>query len=486
MRNNSLKVNAILNMIRRGSAILFPIITFSYASHKLGADGIGAYSFSYSLISYFLLLAALGISTYAVREGQTYRDDENELKRFVSEVYTINFLMTIVSYVILAILLLLWPKLAGYSVIIFILSVSIILTTIGADWINTLLEDYLFITVRFIVVQTFCLIMLFILVKDEGDVYKYAVIGMLSSVGGNLLNIVHIRRKIHFHLTLHPNFKKHLKPMLTLFSNSLAIKIYLLADVTILGIFMADKYVGYYSAASKVYTAVKEMINAMILVTVPRFSYYIAHNDTETYRKAYKGVYSSVSTMIIPCAAGLMLQAENVLYFLGGKDYVYGTKALWILSAAMIFAVAACLFTQSILIPNRQEGLFLKATVVSAITNIVLNLVLIPLWGIEAAALTTLFSEIIVCIMTMHRGRAYIDKIINFDKDIRAALLGTAGIVVVCVTVSLIVENRLFNMVLSIVVSCVVYLIITYAMNNSTVRKAAGIVAKRLKLAKRS
>ena len=63
----------------------------------------------------------------------------------------------------------------------------------------------------------------------------------------------------------------------------------------------------------------------------------------------------------------------------------------------MLFAVFSCLFSYSILIPNKQEKRFLRATLVSAVTNFVLNLILIPHWGIEAAAFTTLLSEMIVC-----------------------------------------------------------------------------------------
>ena len=97
MRNqtNSLKVNAALNTFRRGSAILFPLFTFTYASHTLGAGGMGIYSFCSSVVSYFGLLASLGIGAYAVREGQSVRDDPEQLRRFISETYAINFMMTL-------------------------------------------------------------------------------------------------------------------------------------------------------------------------------------------------------------------------------------------------------------------------------------------------------------------------------------------------------------------------------------------------------
>lgn len=479
---HSLKTNAILNMIRNGCSILFPIITLSYASHKLGADRMGMYSFSNTVISYLLLFAGLGISTYAVREGQKYRNEAESLKKFICEVYTINFIFTLISYAILGILLLVWSKLTGYREILLILSISIMLTTLGADWINTLLEDYLFITVRFIVVQLFCLIILLVTVKEPEDILKYAIIGMLSSAGGNILNIIHIRRKLHFHLTLKPCFRKHLPPMVTLFSNSMAIRIYVLADVTILGIYMADKDVGYYSASSKVYSSVKEMLNALIFVTVPRFSYYLSYKNTIEYQHSYQGVYNGIVTLILPCIIGLLFQAENILYYLGGADYVNGTVALQILSFAMLFAVAACLFSQSILIPYKQEKYFLRATIVSAVTNIVLNFILIPRFGINAAALTTLISEAIVCVMLFNHGKMYMDKAIEFNHDVKTAIIGTLCIAVICFVVRFLVEDRLINLLVSIASSCLSYFTVTYVLKNSVVRSGLSNITRRLNL----
>lgn len=430
---------------------------------------MGAYEFSRSVIGYFLLIASLGISTYAVREGQEYRRDVVKLQQFISEVYTISFNMTVISYILLGILLLLWKKLAGYSQIVLILSVSMLFTTVGADWINSLLEDYLFITIRYIVVQITCLALLILFVKDQNDLPKYALIGMFATAGGNVLNIIHIRKRISFHLTKSPSLARHLRPMITLFSNSLAIKIYLISDITILGIFLADQYVGYYSAASKAYMAIKDVIYAMILVTVPRFSFLLAQNDHESYNRVYEKVSDGIVTALAPLSVGLYAQAENILFFLGGKEYVAGTAALKILSFAMAFAIGASLFSQSILLPHKQEVFFLKATSISSIANIILNYILIPKIGIEAAAITTLLSEGIVCAMTFSRGRLYVDHILRFSKDMRSSLIGCAGIIVVCGVTNYVSWSRLSNLMISVIGSGIIYFLITYFLKNSTV-----------------
>lgn len=69
MKNKSLGINAFLNGLRSVLNLLFPLITFPYISRVLSVQGIGIYNFSNTYINYFILIAGLGIATYAVREG---------------------------------------------------------------------------------------------------------------------------------------------------------------------------------------------------------------------------------------------------------------------------------------------------------------------------------------------------------------------------------------------------------------------------------
>ena len=97
MRYRSLKLNAILNGIKQCCTIIFPLITFPYVSQVLGNAGYGKYSFSQSITSYFIVLAALGVNTYAIREGAKIRDDEKKITEFCSQVFSINVCSSIVA-----------------------------------------------------------------------------------------------------------------------------------------------------------------------------------------------------------------------------------------------------------------------------------------------------------------------------------------------------------------------------------------------------
>lgn len=74
MKKKSIALNAILNGFRSILNVIFPLITFPYVSRVLSVESIGKYNFSSTYVSYFILIAELGVGTYAVREGAKYRN----------------------------------------------------------------------------------------------------------------------------------------------------------------------------------------------------------------------------------------------------------------------------------------------------------------------------------------------------------------------------------------------------------------------------
>ncbi len=99
MQVKSVKYNFLMDFILKVSAFVFPLITFPYASRILLPDGIGRVSFATSVISYFQMVAMLGIPTYGIRACAKVRDDKEKLTRVVQELAVINLVTTAVVYV---------------------------------------------------------------------------------------------------------------------------------------------------------------------------------------------------------------------------------------------------------------------------------------------------------------------------------------------------------------------------------------------------
>ena len=92
MENDNIKHNAIFNVARSLFGILYPIITFPYATRILLAEGLGKVEFSNSIVQYFLMFAGLGISSYGAREVARVKDNTDELSKVIQELFFINLI----------------------------------------------------------------------------------------------------------------------------------------------------------------------------------------------------------------------------------------------------------------------------------------------------------------------------------------------------------------------------------------------------------
>ena len=167
--SRSITRNTIYSVVRTVCTTIFPLITYPYAARVLLAEGLGRVNFSQSIVAYFLLIAGLGIATYATREGVAVRDDRCKYSRFASEMFSINVCSAIASLLLLALTVLLWPRLRGYEALIAVQSIAIVGSTIGVDWVYTTYEDYGYIAIRSVLVQAISAVLLFTFVKGPGD-----------------------------------------------------------------------------------------------------------------------------------------------------------------------------------------------------------------------------------------------------------------------------------------------------------------------------
>lgn len=470
MKQKSIKVNAILNVIKQGLGIIFPLITYPYVSRVLGAGNLGRFSFSESIVQIFITLSLIGIPTYAVREGAMVRNEKKKIDEFCAEVFTINFISALLSYIILFLLVLFVDRIRVETVFILILSVNIMSKWVGRDWLNSIYEDYLYISIRFIIVRIFSLILIFLLVKTPDDLTKYVIIMGFSELAGNLLNIYYTGKVVPYQFVFSKNLRRHLKPLLVLFCISVASTIYIRSDITILGFLRPDSDVGIYTLSSRIYTIVKNILNAIIMVTIPRLSFYLGKDTPESrekYNRLLNKLRNALVLLLFPATTGLFFLSGDVMYILGGAEFQSGGNSLGILCIAMAFAVFGCFYANAVLIVNRKETIFFKATVISAFVNIILNFIFIPFLGINGAAVTTVFSELcIVLICGFSAVPFFRNDRLKLKQYLIPTVLECIAITVVALLMNRYVHSLIPRIVLTISLSCVIYFIILLILRN--------------------
>lgn len=458
MDNTLLKKNMLLNGIKTFVTMLFPLITIPYVSRILGAEGLGKVSFAQSINVYFMMIAALGVSHYAVREGAGLRNNIKIYGEFANKIFTINIFSTVISYILLFLSLLVIQKLDDYKVLIFFFSFEILFTTLGVEWIFITFEEYGYITLRSILFKSLSLVALFVFVRNKTDLIPYVIVVVFADVGSNILNFFKARKKINISLEFNFDMTTHLKPIVVLFLSGLAIQVYVASDITILGFFKSDKIVGIYVMSSKIYGIIKTVISSVLVASIPRFSMLLRKNKAKEFSKMFVMVFNYLIILVIPCMIGLFMLSEDIIILIGGYEYLSGTLALKMLSIALLFCLFGWLFNECVLIPARKERVVLVATIISAIINILINLLLIKNFGINAAAFSTIIAEFVMAIICVYYG----SRVVNIDyyavrKNLVNVLTASVGIIVVCLLVKSFNLSYIWNIVLSITFSIVIY-----------------------------
>lgn len=460
MKKKSIGVNAILNGLRSVLNILFPIITFPYVSRVLLVKEIGIYNFSSSIVSYFSLIAGLGIGTYAIREGAKLRDNQGKISQFASQVFTINMCSTGLAYLLLFVCLLIFSKLHSYLSCILILSLSMFFGTIGTEWIYQIYENYSYITVRSIIFQILSLILLFIFVRGPQDYLKYAVISVFSAVGSNVLNFIHARQYCSIRLVWHFDWKVHLGPIIILFFASIASMIYVNSDITLLGLMKDNYVVGIYSVSSKVYQIVKTLISAVLIVTVPRLAMLFGKQELNEYKNILSKLSNILVLLALPSSVGLFMLAREVVLIISGPKYLRSVNSLQILCFAYIFSILAWIMSDCVLIPAKREKYVLRSMSASAVLNIVINLLLIPSWSENAAAFSTVLAEMCMFAVNYYYAKDLVKDVFvsrTLLHTFISSIIGCVGIIVVCILCNYSFQSLIIKTIFSVGLSIIMY-----------------------------
>lgn len=463
--NGSVNKNALYNTIKSVAGIVFPLITFPYITRVLLTDNVGKINFGNSIISYFSLIASLGITTYAVRECSKCRDDKEKLSTIASEIFSLNVITTIISYALLFLTLTVFKNLESYRFLIVIQSLVIVFTTLGTDWINNAVEDFGYITARTLIFQIVSLILMFIFVRTQDDYIKYAVIVLISNSGAQIANIFYRRKYCKVRFTRHINWKNHLKPVILLFSMQLAMVIYVNSDTTMLGLIKGDTEVGLYSVSVKIYNIIQTLVTAVQTVLIPQLAIGYANKDYPSINRLLRYGFNFMLVLGLPCLIGINIVAEGIVVILSGETYLGCVLSLRILTGALLASFMAGYLGNLIMLPAGKDKLSLISSCVSAILNIVLNLILIPYYGLNAAAFTTLVSMLVGFFIKL----PFVDKNVSFSyikKDIWSPMVACILMTVAGYAVGVLVGDLIIKTLVQMGSCVIVYLLTLILMKN--------------------
>ena len=422
----SLKLNVILNMMLTLSGIIFPLITFPYVTRVLQPEGTGQIAFANSIVNYFSMFAALGIPTYGIRTCAKVRDNKEVLSRTVCEIMAVNFIMTAISYLILVATVILIKKLHDVSCLIAIFSLNMILSFIGVEWLYKALENYSYITARSLIIKTVSVVLMFIFVKTNEDIVIYAGILVLANTGYGIFNFLNLKKHISFTKIKSIDFFKHIKPISIFFAMTVATTIYTNLDTTMLGFMCTDADVGIYDVAVKIKVILVSIVTSLGMVLLPRASYYIENNKITEFRRVSGKAMEFVLAVSIPCTLAFTITADKCIVFLSGSAYEDATVPMRIIMPTLILIGITNIIGLQMLVPLGKEIIVLLSEIIGAVIDLILNIILIPLYGASGAALGTLAAETAVLLVQLLASR---NEIIEMSRQLHPIKISVSALI---------------------------------------------------------
>ena len=476
--NKKIGFNAVLNTLRNLLKILFPLITFPYVSRVLGVTGLGAYNYSLSVVGYFSLFAAFGVNSYAVREGGRIKNNKVLLEKFISEMFSINIVTTIISYSVLIICLFQLQALDNYIGLIVILSIQIAFETLGLEWLFVLLADYQYITIRTIIMQIVSILALFVFVKSKEDILIYAIIAVGALSGANIINYLKARKIYNFQFTTNLNWCTHKRGLLIIFINIITASVYCTMDTTFLGYLCGDYSTGLYIMPNRIFDTVKGIIVGGFVVAVPKIVEYIGNNQIDAYTELANTVYKFLVSIIVPSVVGIIMLSQEIVTVIGGQSYAPSGLTLMIISMALFFNIIANFWGQCVLLPFRLEKGLLVSSIFATTVNAVLNFVLIPRFQQNAAALTTVLAELVTCYIQYLYGRKFLKLNITM-AEIGKIVCGTILMAILICFANGMIRNIYINLLFVVFISAVFYFFVELFVKNEVVLALVRSIGRR-------
>lgn len=418
MKEKSILKNTIYYLIYNILNLLFPLVSGIYAARVLLPQNIGEVTYSQNIVQYFIVLSFLGIPTYGVREISNVRKNKEELNKVYSELFFINFISTLFFGVIYFILVLNIESFRENLRLYSIMGVLLFFNIFNINWLYEGLEEFRFISLRNIIFKSISMLLLVCFVKENSDYLKFAVITIIGTVGNYLINIIYSRKYVNF-IFKKLSFRRHMKSILYLMSVNIAIEIYTLVDISMLGFFCIKEVVTYYFYGNRIYQMLLQVINTFTMVIVPRLSYLYAEKKEKEFNELLTKGVKLIFLLGLPMIIGIQYTSDDIIILIYGDKYITSANVIKLMSILLILTPIGYLLGSRVLLITKNEKKMIVAVSFGAISNTIGNFILIRYYEEMGAAISTTLSEILVMLIYISLGRKKYKLNLKFKELIK-------------------------------------------------------------------
>lgn len=474
----SIAKNYIYNLIYQMLTILLPLITTPYLSRVLGAEPIGIYGYTISIVTYFILFGTLGVSMYGQREiAYLQQDKKGRSKTF----WEIIILRTVSLSISILLFYLIYGRSGEYALYYRILIVQLVANLFDISWLFQGIEEFDKTVVRNLIVKLLSLVLIFVLIKNPNDLWKYFVIYVGAELIGNITLWFYLPKYLEKVNIKELKIVKHIKPTISLFLPQIAIQIYTVLDKTMIGVITNDMVeVGYYEQAQKIVKAALTIAGALQTVMNSRIANAYSQKDQKEIKSCLGISINFVWFLTIPMMLGLIAVAPKFVPWYYGEGFD-GVTPILIATAPILIAIGLSGITGvQYLIQIGKSKEFTISVTIGAITNIIFNIILIHFFGGVGAAIASVIAEITILLIQLR----YFKEQFNIKEILNLSMKCFISGIVMFLAVKLVVYYlpvSILNTVIEILIGGIVYIAMLFVLKYKFLTDIYNLVINKIK-----
>ena len=372
---NSLRKNLFFNITYQILILFLPLITSSYLARVIGAEGIGRYSYAFSIALYFTYFTLLGLNKYGNRKIASIKNDKGLLSKSFYEIYSMQvicFVVCFCAYVICSLFIFVDREMS------LILSIFDLSSLFDINWFFFGMEIFDKTVIRNTAIKLLTTILIFTLVENQDDVNKYAMIMSVGYLVSQLALWPYLKSCIDRVYICDMSLKQHWLPNFAMFLPVVAVSLYRILDKIMLGLFSSYEYVGFFENAEKIVAVPIAVVSALGTVMLPRVTALISEKKYSDVIK-YRDLSVTIVTIFsVGALFGFIGISEVLVKCLYGEDFEMSGIILRYLAFTLIFLGIGDVIRSQYLIPYRYDRVYIASAFLGAIVNVILNIVLIP------------------------------------------------------------------------------------------------------------
>lgn len=421
----SIKKNFIYNVLLALSQVLFPLVTFPYVTRVLGPESLGVVSFVDSYAGYFILIIALGIPVYGVREIAKAKSLA-EQSRIFSEIFSIHAVFTIIGLGIYFFSILFYSQFSSIYPLFIWGGVMIFSCVFIGEWYFQGIGEFKFISLRTMLIRLFSLVFLFIFVKTPSDVLNYFLIIVFAVIINAIVNFYYIRKKLDITFSFNKKIlKRHFRPMFYIFFSRAAVTLFLFLDTIILGFLSSDVSVGIFSTALKVTKIPILIVSSLGVVLIPKLTESFHEGNQQNVKELLQKSVNFVISVSIPILFYFIATSSQIVLLFAGHNYTNASIVIQILSPIILIIGLSNIFSMQILTPMGKDKEVMISVIIAVVVCLISDFVLIPILAEKGAAITNFLVELTIAIATFFFASKFIKNIVDWHflfKNIILAL----------------------------------------------------------------